>query len=88
MRALNFYSSQHHEQLLTRRKKCTIRLGDKTGKYSEGDIVWITSGRRYKQKEKIFYRSYRPGVSQNPLPNLPVKIFKGKTLMLPMLRMY
>lgn len=54
MRALNFYSSQHHEQLLTRRKKCTIRLGDKTGKYSEGDIVWITIGKRYEQKEKIF----------------------------------
>lgn len=54
MRALNFYSAQHHEQLLNRRKKCTIRLGDKTGKYSEGDIVWITVGRRYESKQKIF----------------------------------
>jgi hypothetical protein len=54
MRALNFYSAQHHEQLQNRRKKCTIRLGDKTGKYSEGDIVWITVGRRYEPKQKIF----------------------------------
>ncbi|KYZ77168.1 RNA-binding protein [Anaerosporomusa subterranea] len=54
MRALSFYSAQHHEQLQNRRKKCTIRLGDKTGKYSEGDIVWITAGKRYEPKQKIF----------------------------------
>lgn len=54
MRALNFYSAQHHEQLLNRRKKCTIRLGDKTGKYPEGDIVWITVGKRYQPKQRVF----------------------------------
>lgn len=54
MRALNFYSAQHHEQLISRRKKCTIRLGDKTAKYSEGGIVWITVGKRYEPKKKVF----------------------------------
>ncbi|MDU4961408.1 MAG: RNA-binding protein [Sporomusaceae bacterium] len=54
MRALNFYSPQHHEQLRQRRKKCTIRLGDKAGKYAEGDVVWITVGKRYQPKQKIF----------------------------------
>ena len=54
MKALNFYSPQHHDQLLNRKKKCTIRLGDKTGKYSEGEIVWITVGHRYEVRKKLF----------------------------------
>lgn len=54
MRALNFYSSNYHSQLVCRRKICTIRLGDKTNKYSEGDIVWVTVGKRFSQKKKIF----------------------------------
>lgn len=54
MRALNFYSSNYHSQLVCRRKTCTIRLGDKTHKYTEGDIVWVTVGKRFAQKKKIF----------------------------------
>jgi hypothetical protein len=54
MRALNFYSSNYHSQLVCRRKTCTIRLGDKTNKYSEGDIVWVTVGKRFSQKKKIY----------------------------------
>ncbi|HWR09518.1 ASCH domain-containing protein [Sporomusa sp.] len=54
MRALNFYSSNYHSQLVCRRKICTIRLGDKTNKYSEGDIVWVTVGKRFSQKKRIF----------------------------------
>ena len=54
MRALNFYSSNYHNQLLSRRKTCTIRLGDKTQKYAEGDIVWVTVGKRFSQKKRIF----------------------------------
>jgi hypothetical protein len=54
MRALNFYSSNYHSQLVCRRKNCTIRLGDKTDKYSDGDIIWVTVGKRFAQKKKIF----------------------------------
>jgi hypothetical protein len=54
MRALNFYSSNYHNQLVCRRKTCTIRRGDKTDKYHEGDIVWITVGKRFAQKKKIY----------------------------------
>ncbi|QJW44917.1 RNA-binding protein [bacterium BFN5] len=54
MQALNFYSSNYHVQLLSRRKTCTIRRGDKTGKYREGDIVWVTVGKRFAQKKKIY----------------------------------
>ena len=54
MRALNFYSSTYHSQLVCRRKNCTIRMGDKTEKYAEGDIVWITVGKKFAQKKKIY----------------------------------
>lgn len=54
MRALNFYSSNYHNQLVCRRKTCTIRRGDKTDKYQEGDIVWVTVGKRFAQRKKIF----------------------------------
>ena len=54
MRVLNFYSSNYHSQLVCCRKICTIRLGDKTNKYSEGDIVWVTVGKRFSQKKRIF----------------------------------
>lgn len=54
MRALNFYSAQYHSQLVNRRKTCTVRLGDKTHKYAEGDIVWVTVGKRFSPRQKIF----------------------------------
>lgn len=54
MRALNFYTSNYHNQLVCRRKTCTIRRGDKTDKYKEGDIVWVTVGKRFAQKKKIY----------------------------------
>lgn len=54
MRALNFYSSHYHSQLVSRRKSCTIRIGDKSAKYHEGDIVWITVGKRFSQRKKLY----------------------------------
>lgn len=54
MKALNFYTTDHQGHLLCRKKSCTIRLGDKTGKYVEGDIVWITAGSRFSPRKKLF----------------------------------
>lgn len=54
MKALNFYSSAYHGILVCRDKSCTIRLGDKTGKYAEGDLVWVTFGDRFKKRKKVF----------------------------------
>jgi hypothetical protein len=53
VRALNFYSSVYHHNLVLRKKRCTIRLGDKSHKYSEGDIVWVTYGGRFEPRKKI-----------------------------------
>ena len=54
MYALNFYSSIVADQLRSRRKTATIRLGDKSGKYKKGMIVTVLVGVRYGQREKIF----------------------------------
>ena len=54
MYALNFYSSTVADQLRSRRKTATIRLGDKSGKYRKGMVVQILVGQRYGPREKIF----------------------------------
>jgi len=51
---LNFYSAVFVDQLKRGRKTATIRLGDKSGKYERGQVVWITVGLRHSPREKIF----------------------------------
>jgi hypothetical protein len=51
---LNFYSAVFIDQLKRGRKTATIRLGDKSGKYERGQVVWITVGFRHSPREKIF----------------------------------
>jgi len=54
MYALNFYSPIVADQLRSRRKTATIRLGDKTGKYKKGMVVQVLAGMRFGPREKIF----------------------------------
>ena len=54
MYALNFYSPIVADQLRSRRKTATIRLGDKSGKYRKGMIVQVLCGARYGPREKVF----------------------------------
>ena len=54
MYALNFYSPIVADQLRTRRKTATIRLGDKSAKYKKGMIVQVLAGARYSPRDKIF----------------------------------
>jgi hypothetical protein len=51
---LNFYSPIFADQLRRGRKTATIRLGDKSRKYTRGQVVWVTVGNRHAQREKIF----------------------------------
>jgi len=51
---LNFYSPVFVDQLKRGRKTATIRLGDKSNKYSRGHLVWITVGYSNSPREKIF----------------------------------
>ena len=52
--ALNFYSPIVADQLRTKRKTATIRLGDKSGKYKKGMIVQVLCGSRYSPRERVF----------------------------------
>jgi hypothetical protein len=54
MFALNFYPDLYADALMRGRKSATIRLGDKSDKYRSGQIVWITVGRRYQVRQKLF----------------------------------
>lgn len=54
MKALNFYSSVYHGFLVNRDKSCTIRLGDKTKKYEDGDVVLVTYGDKFRQRKKVY----------------------------------
>ena len=54
MFALNFYPELYADALMRGRKSATIRLGDKSDKYRTGQIVWITMGRKYQVRQKLF----------------------------------
>ena len=54
MYALNFYSPMVADQLRTRRKTATIRVGDKSAKYKKGMVVQVLVGARYGPREKVF----------------------------------
>ena len=51
MYALNFYSPIVADQLRSRRKTATIRLGDKSAKYKKGHVVLITVGFQHSPRE-------------------------------------
>lgn len=54
MYALNFYSPIVADQLRSRRKTATIRLGDKTDKYNKGMIVAVLVGNRFGARQRVF----------------------------------
>jgi hypothetical protein len=54
MYALNFYSPMVADQLRSRRKTATIRLGDKSAKYKKGMVVQVLVGSRFGPREKVF----------------------------------
>jgi hypothetical protein len=54
MYALNFYSPIVADQLRSRRKTATIRLGNKSVKYKKGMVVQVLAGLRFGPRQKIF----------------------------------
>jgi hypothetical protein len=52
--ALNFYSLLVADQLRSRRKTATIRLGDKSRKYKKGMVVQVLCGARFGPRERVF----------------------------------
>lgn len=54
MFALNFQSPYHEDLLLTRTKNCTVRLGDLRESFPESSIVWVTFGKKFSPKKKLY----------------------------------
>ena len=54
MFVLNFYSPVFIDQLKRGRKTATIRLGDKSSKYRQGEVVLVTVGFQHSPRERIF----------------------------------
>ena len=52
--ALMFYSPLVADQIRSRRKTVTIRLGDKSTKYDKGMIVAVLVGQRFGPRERVF----------------------------------
>lgn len=77
MRCLNFYTTIYHGNLLAREKSCTIRLGDKRGKYGEGDLVWVTYGERFTPRRKLF-AAVLDRVDVKPLAELTTADLEGE----------
>lgn len=78
MKALNFYSSVYHANILTRKKSCTIRLGDKTQKYHEGDVVVVTYGNRFAPRRRLF-EAVLDLVEVKPVANLTSRDISGES---------
>jgi hypothetical protein len=49
-----FYSPLVTDQIKTRRKTVTIRLGDKSNKYEKGMVVAVLVGQRFGPRERVF----------------------------------
>ncbi|MBP2637560.1 MAG: hypothetical protein H6Q72_3467 [Firmicutes bacterium] len=54
MFALNFISEHNEQLLLSRKKTATIRPGDLREFYPENSIVWVTFGKRYGTKKRLY----------------------------------
>jgi hypothetical protein len=54
MFAINFYTDIYENMLTNGRKTATVRLGDKSDKYTAGQLVWITVGHRFGRRRKLF----------------------------------
>ena len=54
MLALNFQSELHEKLLIERKKNYTVRLEDISQIYLENSVVWITVGKKYAPKRKLY----------------------------------
>ena len=69
MFVLNFYSPVFIDQLKRGRKTATIRLGDKSNKYRQGEVVLVTVGFQHSPRERIF-EAVIDGVDVKPCSEL------------------
>ncbi len=54
MMALNFQAEKHERMLVGRLKNCTVRLGDVSKLYPENSVVWVTTGKKFEPKRRLY----------------------------------
>jgi hypothetical protein len=54
MMSLNFQAEKHEKMLIARTKNCTVRLGDVSKQYPESAIVWVTTGKMFELKRRLY----------------------------------
>ena len=54
MMSLNFQAEKHAKMLAARTKRCTVRLGDVSNQFPENSIVWITTGKKFEPKQRLY----------------------------------
>lgn len=54
MMSLNFQYEKHAKLLAERTKTTTVRLGDVSNLYPEGSVVWVTTGKKFSPKKKLY----------------------------------
>lgn len=69
MMSLNFQAEKHAKMLNDRTKRCTVRLGDVSDRYPENSIVWITTGKKFTPKKRV-YTAFLDKVRVKTMANL------------------
>ena len=54
MMSLNFQAEKHAKMLAARTNRCTVRLGDVSKQFPENSIVWITTGKKFEPKQRLY----------------------------------
>ena len=54
MMSLNFQAEKHAKMLAARTKRCTVRLADVSKQFPENSIVWITTGKKFEPKQRLY----------------------------------
>lgn len=77
MQAINFTLPESYNSLQKRNTVCTIRYGDKTDRYRDGQVIDITFGGSYIKKVKM-YTAYIDQVLVKPVALLTGRELKGE----------
>jgi hypothetical protein len=77
MQAINFTLTESYNALQERNSVCTIRYGDITDRYREGQVISITFGDIYTKRTKV-YTAYIDKVLVKPIGLLTGRELKGE----------
>jgi hypothetical protein len=77
MKALNFSFPDHIKNLVRRRKKSSVWLGDMSTKYCENEVVFVTAGQANMTRKKL-YTAFIERIMVKKINQLTVEDIKGE----------